>query len=370
VKKRFKILVRCIILSSCLNLTLTNAQILVDTSSLSLVKKGINFVYNQQFSNAREIYNRINNMYPEHPVVLFFRGMITFWENYPLIPNSPTRYSFEEDMHTCIELSKKNVEPAYEAEYLLANLCARGILLTFYANNNLSSDVFPLTTSSYQYIRQSFDHTSDFSDFYFFTGLYNYYREVYPKVHPLYKPLALLFPKGDRIKGLLELQTSATNSVLLKAESYSILSWLFMNYENNYSQAFNYSKGLHELYPANLEYLAEYIKNLLLMKMYDDAENLIRSSGRGENNGYFKAQLSIFRGILEEKKYHDNKLSQEYYNMGIRDIAVFGVYGDEFAAYAYFGLSRISAFNGDKRFMKLYRKKANELADVKKNDFD
>ena len=55
---------------------------------------------------------------------------------------------------------------------------------------------------------------------------------------------------------------------------------------------------------------------------------------------------------------------------GAREVLLFGKYGDEFAAYAYFGLSRISEANGDKHYKKLYRKLANGLADQKKINFD
>ena len=65
--------------------------------------------------------------------------------------------------------------------------------------------------------------SSVYPDFYFFTGLYNYYREAYPEAHPIYKVLAFLFPRGDREKGSAELQNAGANSIMLKAEAYSFL---------------------------------------------------------------------------------------------------------------------------------------------------
>lgn len=369
-KKRFKIFVSCALLLWGLTIASTDAQIFQDTAAVNLLRKGIASIYDLKFSQANEIYNKINQIYPEHPVVIFFKGMITYWENFPLIPTSTAQISFEEDMRKSISLSEKCNDPLYESEYLLANLCARGILLTYYANNELNREAFHLAKNSYQNIRRSFSFTADNSDFYFFTGLYNYYREVYPKEHPLYRPLAMLFPRGNREKGLTELQYSALNSVMLRAESYSILSYIYMSYENDYGKAFSYSKSLHDTYPANTEYLAEYIKNLLLMKQYDDAENLISSLKPVKNETYFAIQLNILEGILQEKKYHNNPLSLELYNKGIEEITAFGKYGNEYAAYAYFGLSRISSYYGDKNYKKIYRKKALDLADIKKVDFD
>jgi hypothetical protein len=347
-----------------------NAQILHDTASLNLIRKGIDSIYNMQFNYSEEVYRKISRLYPDHPVVIMFKGVMTYWENYPLLPAISAKNSFKEEMLRCIGLCEKNNNPLYEPEYLLANLSARGLLLTFYTDNDLKNEVFPLAKSTYHYIRQSFYYTSVYSDFFFFTGLYNYYREVYPRVHPVYKPLAFLFPNGNRAKGLQEIQTAALSSILLKAESFSYLSYIYISYENDYQKALYFSKYLHDLYPENPEYLADYIINLLLIKNYGEAENLVISSDKNEKNIFYQAQLSIFNGIIQEKKYHDNKLAQQYYNTGIRDIAVFGEFGNEFAAYAYFGLSRLSGASGDKESKKNYRKQALKLADSKKIDFD
>ena len=136
------------------------------------------------------------------------------------------------------------------------------------------------------------------------------------------------------------------------------------------SLAYKYSRSLHEQYPENLRFLAVYLKNMLLLKRYDEAEKLIDSIGTGSANKYFQAQISIFKGILTEKKYLDNKAAQQYYNKGIREISLFGNYGNEYAAYGYFGLSRISEADGEKHTGQMYRKEALRLADFKKIDFD
>ena len=132
--------------------------------------------------------------------------MITYWKNYPLITTQLHGNHLKKICGKCIELCEKNKDPSAEAEILLVNLCARGLLLLYYTDNDLSFEVFPIAASTYQCIRRSFDFTSLYSDFYFFTGVYNYYREAYPEAHPVYKTLAFLFPKGSKIKGLQDLQ--------------------------------------------------------------------------------------------------------------------------------------------------------------------
>ena len=349
--RRFKIFISFIWLSLVISTVPVNSQLLKDTVAINLLKKDINYIYNLQFDSAREVHSKISHLYPEHPVVILLNGMITYWENYPIITTSPARDSFEKDMRGCIKLCESTNSSDLVADNLLVDLCARGMLLMFYADNNLSKEVITLTTSTYKYLRRSFDLASEYTDLKYFTGLYNYYRDAYPKKHPMFKAVAFLFPGGNMEIGLSQLQKASQNSVLLRAESYYSLTWIYLNYENNYPKALYYSKSLYELFPFNVHYRALYIKNLLFIQRYDEAEKLIMSTNIGSGNKYFQAQIAIFKGILQEKKYMNNKMSQEYYERGIQDISRFGEYGDDYAAYAYSGLSRLCAANEDKAYL-------------------
>lgn len=287
-----------------------------------------------------------------------------------MIHSNQSHTSFEDDMRLCIKLSEENTNAEYEVEYLLAGLCARGMLLMFYADNDLAMEVIPLATSTYKYLMQAFDYNQYSVDLNYFTGIYNYYREAYPRIYPIYKSLAFMFPQGNEETGLQQLGKTATSSVLLRAEANFSLAWVFLYYENNYSESLKYGKTLHELYPRNLQYLAIYIKSLLLMKQYDEAEILIAGRTDASAKNYFQAQNFIFNGILQEKKYKNLTLSKEYYNQGLADISDFGDYGNEYASYAYFGLSRISEANNEKQAGKSYRRMAEKLNDFKKINFD
>lgn len=343
---------------------------LQDTASVELAKKSIDYIYNLQFDNAREVIGQISKSFPEHPVKYLLMGILTYWENYPMLHINPYHESFESDMRQCIKLSEANTNPDYAVEYLLADLCSRGMLLMFYADNDLALEVIPLASGSYKYLMRSFDYNKTCIDLNYFTGIYNYYREAYPKIYPIYKSLAFIFPAGNTETGLQQLQKTAFNSILMRAESLFVLAWIYLYYENNYKESLSYSKTLHELYPENMEYLAIYIKSLLLLKRYDEAEMLINSPADKGTKNYYHAQLMVFSGILREKKYKNNLLAKEFYNQGINEISFFGDYGNEYASYAYNGLSRISEANNEKEASKTYRKMAMKLTDFKKIDFE
>jgi hypothetical protein len=360
---------KCILISLCLFTTVINAQILKDSSSVLKVNKCIDYIYNFQFKNAEIDFAVLNGQYPQHPVMFLMNGMITYWENYPLITTSARRPDFERDLRRCIEICETKPDPKNEAEYLLANLCARGLLLLFYADNDLSREVFPLATSTYKYLRRSFDYEDTYSDFSYFTGLYNYYREAYPEAHPIYRPLTALFPKGDKKKGIKELKTAASKSIVLKAESATFLSYIYLSYENNYQEAVVFCQALHDRYPFNEQYLGELIKNQLLIKKYDEAEKNINTDMPKTGGAFLKTQVLIFKGLLQEKKYHNYQSAREYYEKGITDISVYGHYGDEIASLAWMGLSRIAAAQGDKHGSNSSRKKGMDLTSSKTDPF-
>jgi hypothetical protein len=345
------------------------AQILKDTSSVEQVNRYIDNIYNFQFREAEIEFARIRKSYPDHPVTYLMNGMKTYWENYPLITTSAKRPDFERDMRRCIELCETRPDPDNEAEYLLANLCARGLLLLFYADNDLTREVIPLATSTYKYLRRSFDYENTYSDFSYFTGLYNYYREAYPEAHPVYKPLTALFPKGDKKKGLKELNRAAGKSIVLKAESTTFLSYIYLTYENNYYEAVGFSQALHDRYPSNEQYLGELIKNLLLIRKYDEAEKNINSDLAKTGGTFFKAQISIFNGLLQEKKYQNYLSARQFYEKGIKEISAYGNYADEIGSVAWMGLSRIAAAHGDKHGSNSFRKKGMDLTSFKTDPF-
>lgn len=370
VQKRIRALTICILLPIFLGTSTTNAQLFQDSATLNLIKKDIDCIYNMQFTNAQEIYQKIKKAYPNHPVLLLLKGMQAYWENYPLLSTASAHIPFEEDLRQCIRLSSKNKVPAYEAEYLLTNLCARGMLLQYYNENKLTSNVIPLAAGTYGKVRHAFDFTNVCTDLQYYTGVYNYYREAYPKANPGYKPLVFLMPSGNMKVGLTELHNAAINGVVLRAESYYLLAGIYLNFENKYQQALYYCESLNKLYPNNVLYLSLYIKNLLLLKKYDEAEKMIISSQKEMKNKYFQAQLNIFQGLLKEKKYHDNNLAEQYYHSGISKLSSFGEYGNECMAYGYFGLSRISNLKSETSSGKQFRGKAMKLAVFKQINFD
>ncbi len=367
---RTNIFFAVILLLCCPGPSRLHAQLLGDNATVTQIRQAVDELYNLDIDKAVEIVGILGQKYPGHPIYYLLRGMITYWDNYPLLPFSASRATFENDMFRCIELCENRTEAQNDPEFDMANLGARGMLLLFYADNDLSREVIPLASSTYRLIRKAFDYKDSYRDFYFFTGLYNYYREAYPDAHPVYKPLAVLFPRGDKEKGLLELQLAASDAIFLKAEALSFLSGINISFENNFTMAFQYTKKLYEMYPDNIQYFASYLKNLLLIKQYNEAEKLILTKGMSLKNEYLRSQLQIFLGIIYEKKYRDPGRARDLYEDGLRRALPMGAYANEYKAYAYFGLSRICGAEGDRHGKRVNYKAAMDLAAYKNVNFN
>ncbi|NSW93405.1 MAG: hypothetical protein HPY62_01715 [Bacteroidales bacterium] len=355
----------------CCDISGLNSQVLQDTSIVRKINEGLDAMYNLEFKKADDFFDGIYRLYPDHPVSYLLKGINTYWKYYPLVADSPARSIFEENLKNCIRLSEeKPYSENYEAESILVNICARALLALFYADNGLVINVVPLVSGTYKYLRKSFELVAYYSDFYFFTGIYNYYREAYPRVRPVYKTLASLFPPGDMAKGLRELVTAAEKSIFLKVEAYSILTWIYTGFENNFLQASLYSNTLTNRYPANLYFKSMHIKNLLLLKQYDKAESLAKEMEQTASGAFFMGQLMVFNALIQENKYKNYDLAKKLYERGINTLSQLGEFGNEYSAYAYFGLSRVCESSGDKTCKKSYRRKAEELATFKKINFD
>ncbi len=82
-------------------------------------------------------------------------------------------------------------------------------------------------------------------------GIYNYFAEYVPFRYPFLKPLLIIFPKGDKVKGLAQIKEAAQNSKIATYEAHYIIAYLNIVYEKNYYEGETYSSYLFNLFPAN-----------------------------------------------------------------------------------------------------------------------
>lgn len=346
-------------------------QILEDTQAFDKIRNGVIQIYNGEYEQAQAVSQFLDEQYPEKSISYLFKGMIIYWQFFPVIPGTSTGQLFENCMRKGIELAEAGLKiNAMDAENLLSALGSAGLLLLYYADNGESGKVLSLAPKTYQWVMRSFNFTKSYKDFYFMTGLYNYYREAYTEAHPIYKPVLVFFPHGSKKLGIKQLKIASDSAIFLMAESLNFLSGIYQSFEKDPAQALVYSKKLKDSYKQNIMFKTSYVRDLLVINKYGEAESLLKSIPYSNVNKYFQAQVDILMGIIQEKRYKNNKLAEELYWNGIRKAKFYGQFGNEFAAYGYFGLSRIYVAMGNNKTAKQYHKQAREMSAFDHINFD
>jgi hypothetical protein len=357
-----------LILSPAVN---SGGQVLQDAQAVENIRKGVSYIYNCEFEQANAVALYLEKKYPNHSVSYLFKGMIIYWQYFPVIPGTRASEQFEEFLQKGLELAEVKLKKnGLDPENLLAAIGNAGLLLLYYADNGQSGKVISMAPKTYQWVMKSFDFTDTYKDFYFITGLYNYYREAYADAHPIYKPLVALFPHGDKKLGLKQLKISADSAIFLKAESVNFLSGIYQSFELDPASAIIFSRKLRDAFLRNPQFKAGYIRDLLVIQKYGEAESLLNSVPYSSLNAYHQAQTDVFRGIIQEKRYDNMKAAEPLYWSGISKVKAYGEFGDEFAAYAYFGLSRIYLNAGNTKASRQYHKQARDLSVYDHVNFD
>jgi len=82
-------------------------------------------------------------------------------------------------------------------------------------------------------------------------GLFDYLADVVPKQHPFLKTFALFFPRGDRARGLAELQHAAEEGRFVQTEAYYALYQIHFQFEKDYGKATADVSWLRQHHPEN-----------------------------------------------------------------------------------------------------------------------
>ena len=352
-----------ILIGLCLTFSLLPARgldLINDTTTLDQVRAGINQVYNCDFDSARTTLDYLEKTYPSHPITPFFEGLIYYWKFYPLIPGYPGSTEFEAYMEETWKRSRLLKESGNQTEGVFFELMSRAFVVMYYADNGRSSKAISHLGKIYRDIMASFDLQDQFHEFFFITGLYNYYREAYPEAHPVYKPAAMFFRRGDKEKGLEMLRFATENTNFMRVEAALFLSLIYINFENKIDSAVYFASQLHREYPGNGYFIAKHAEMLLVDQQYETARDLIIHLMNLD--GYNKMKGTVFMGIYEEKKKNNMEQSRKYYEAGLKQAEAFDERANYIKAYAYAGLNRYYLHKGDDKQARAYKKKARKAS--------
>lgn len=232
-----------------------------DPVFLDSLKHLANLIYNWEFEASRSFYeSRIKTKIPAgHPLPDFIEAFSLYWQQYPFNYESQVYQNFMTYLDRAIAICDQYLERNEDdTEALYFKIFGLGMQTMSYVHKREYMKTFSSARVFYRALDKIKAAKAEFTDFYFITGCYNYYIEAYPDRYPIYKTLTIFLTDGDKAKGLEQLKYVCQKGVFLVPQGFNYLISIYLNYENDFKQAFHYAQKIHELYPNNLYFLFQY----------------------------------------------------------------------------------------------------------------
>lgn len=342
----------------------TNAQFLKDPAAMGLVKSSIDHIYNFEFAEADKYAELIERRYPGHPVTYLLKAFSLNWKYIPIDSNKAKMAEYQRLLQQCLDATKKRYGAgSTDPEAVFFTMASHGYIALTYNYRGEFLKAVGEARKAYKSLVDGMGFVDVNPDFYFTTGLYNYYVNVYPDMYPIVKPLMIFFKKGDEAKGLQQLRLGAEKGVITMAETCYYLSHIYLAYMDRMADGLIYTSKLRYKYPGNPVYRMRYVENLIWVKRFDEAERENRSLAK-YSGGLFPKGYHCFDGLIKENKKDDAGAKVAFEKALAVPLEM--QYIKEYHAMAYAGLARIADRAGDKKLAKAHYKKCLEYAEYKR----
>ncbi|MEO8209165.1 MAG: hypothetical protein ABI840_01280 [bacterium] len=216
------------------------------------IQKGIDFIYHLKFDSARTEFHEVIKLEPQNPVGYFFDAIVDWWKINLNKENDSLDEKFFEKVEKVIEVAENRLEKNEFDDnamfYKGGALGYRGLVKSFRESWLKAAED---GREALNLLQEAYEINNNNKDVLFGIGLYNYFAEYVPEAYPVVKPLMLIFPKGDKIKGISQIKETSQNSRYAKNEAKYVLAYLNLIYEKNFIEAEMYSRMLTEEFPEN-----------------------------------------------------------------------------------------------------------------------
>lgn len=343
---------------------LTPAQVLTDPTARQTIQRVLDDIYNMNFAEADAQILPIRARYPQHPVGPILLATKLELQYLPLNENPAATAQFTQAVGQGLDLARKMLDKdENDPEGVFFTLTAHSYLASLYNNRNESLKAVGESKRAYSYMKEGFKRMDKNPDFYFTTGLYNYYVERYPIDHPVVKPFMIFFADGDLALGLKQMDVAAKRALFLRAGANYYLAHILIKHEMQPGRAVAYTRYLADKYPNNPLFGMINAEALLLAGRYAEAHPFVQRL-KSMSHKLVPLAVSTFEGILAEQDDHDDKTAAALYQAALK-LPFNEPYTREYVAMAYAGLARIAARAGNHSLARQYYKKALDKAEYK-----
>lgn len=243
----------------------------------SLVKTGIDQIYGIEFDKAEKTFDTVLKEYPTHPSGKFFKAMITWWRILLDLDNESMDDKFFDQLEDCIDMcddildkNENNIDALFfKGGSIGFRGRLRAIRESWFKAALDGKDGLAIVFKAYEADPKNTDIQLGF-------GIYHYYADVIPGKYPAVKPFMIFFPKGDKEKGLKELENVAWNGRYARIESRYFMMTLNFQFEENMDETRRWGRILLNDFPNNPNFQKYYGLTFIKENNYPEAINTFR----------------------------------------------------------------------------------------------
>lgn len=309
----------------------------------ALLEQAVDYIYNADLENFNRIAEQVRQMKPDHPVYPMLRALSLRTAYYPIEVGSD---EFER-MRTHLEQVVVKAEAILEEDedepvanfFALASL---GLLAMYENDAGNTFRAVGYAKDAYDYLQTGFDLKEKYVEFYFSTGLYNYYRIKYPELRPIYKTFTWFFRDGDLKRGLEQLDHAYRKSVFMRPEAASYLSHIYLHYEDKPYKAYPYARQMVQSYPNNPMFVVSYLEASVAADRLSGLDPYVKQL-QANPKTYFQMVGLLYEATLLEKRERQWQEAEQFYQKAIAmGQALNSDEASHFRSYAYAGMARIA----------------------------
>jgi tetratricopeptide (TPR) repeat protein len=357
-----KLLLNLLLFLTCLP-SFSQKSMLEDKAIHEIIKKGLDKSYNFEFEQANEYYEQVRKKYPNHPAYNFLKANNLYWEMLYLDSYKEHSQDYFNYLQASLLLASKFLEKNNnDVEGIFFTMAVESSIALYYGDRDDYMKTLTHAKKAYGFMKQGFTLKEKYADFYFSTGIYDYFVIQYPETHPFYKPFMFFFVKGDKKRGIKELEYGNEKGIFSGIECLHYLTHIFLKYENDPEKALTYSNPLVRKYPNNYYFIARHVENLIASQRFKEAE-IYAYKLFATGKKAFIMRSYIFYGMLNEKHFKKPDEAMKYYNSAVKLAKELNQPVGDYFAYAYAGIARLYQTQGKTAQAVLYYKKVKEIAE-------
>ncbi len=229
-----------------------SVSIFDDSAFRERVSGGLDSLYAMDFPAAEAKFAEVERRFPEHPAGPLLLALVPWWRLLIDPENSSLDADFLRHIERSLELSKRRMRKNrddLDGLFFEAGARAFRARLATFRQSWMRAGLDG--RRALKNMRRLAKRDPGNDDLAFGVGLFDYLVEAVPERHPWLKPVARLFPRGDKARGLASLRRAAERGRFAGVEARYALYQILDQFEGDLPRASGELAQLRQAYPTN-----------------------------------------------------------------------------------------------------------------------